>query len=51
MYVCGDVNMAADVADTTTLMLKKYLRINDEQAEEYMQKLKVSRFNLPVFYL
>ena len=42
VYVCGDVNMAADVCDTITTMLAKYLRVSEEDADEYVKKMRVS---------
>ena len=42
VYVCGDVNMAADVCDTITSMLAKYLRVSEEDGDEYVKKMRVS---------
>ena len=41
LYVCGDVRMAKDVAQTLKRMLAKTLNLNEQQAEEYFFQLKV----------
>lgn len=41
LYVCGDVRMAKDVAQTLKGMLAKKLNLNEQQAEEYFFQLKV----------
>ncbi|XP_013151690.1 nitric oxide synthase, inducible isoform X2 [Falco peregrinus] len=40
LYVCGDVHMARDVAQTLKGLLAKYLNLNEQQAEEYFFQLK-----------
>uniref|UniRef100_A0A8C4VBK9 Nitric oxide synthase n=1 Tax=Falco tinnunculus TaxID=100819 RepID=A0A8C4VBK9_FALTI len=40
LYVCGDVHMAKDVAQTLKGLLAKYLNLNEQQAEEYFFQLK-----------
>jgi len=42
LYVCGDVRMARDVAQTLKRMLVKKLNHTEQQAEEYFFQLKVS---------
>lgn len=41
LYVCGDVRMARDVAQTLKRMLVKNLDHTEKQAEEYFFQLKV----------
>lgn len=41
LYVCGDVRMAKDVAQTLKRVLAKNLNLNEQQAEEYVFQLKV----------
>uniref|UniRef100_A0A8C0FLR7 Nitric oxide synthase, inducible n=1 Tax=Bubo bubo TaxID=30461 RepID=A0A8C0FLR7_BUBBB len=41
LYVCGDVHMAKDVAQTLKGMLAKNLNLSEQQAEEYFFQLKV----------
>lgn len=41
LYVCGDVRMARDVAQTLREMFAKRLKLTEEQAEEYVSQLKV----------
>ncbi|XP_019348966.1 nitric oxide synthase, inducible [Alligator mississippiensis] len=40
LYVCGDVRMARDVAQTLREMFAKRLKLTEEQAEEYVSQLK-----------
>uniref|UniRef100_A0A8C0IH74 Nitric oxide synthase n=1 Tax=Bubo bubo TaxID=30461 RepID=A0A8C0IH74_BUBBB len=40
LYVCGDVHMAKDVAQTLKGMLAKNLNLSEQQAEEYFFQLK-----------
>uniref|UniRef100_A0A8C8EED6 Nitric oxide synthase n=1 Tax=Otus sunia TaxID=257818 RepID=A0A8C8EED6_9STRI len=40
LYVCGDVRMAKDVAQTLKGMLAKNLNLSEQQAEEYFFQLK-----------
>lgn len=40
LYVCGDVRMAKDVAQTLKGVLAKKLNLNEQQAEEYFFQLK-----------
>ncbi len=40
LYVCGDVRMARDVAQTLKRMLVKKLNHTEQQAEEYFFQLK-----------
>uniref|UniRef100_A0A8B9U8Y2 Nitric oxide synthase n=1 Tax=Anas zonorhyncha TaxID=75864 RepID=A0A8B9U8Y2_9AVES len=40
LYVCGDVRMARDVAQTLKGMLVKNLNLTEQQAEEYFFELK-----------
>lgn len=41
LYVCGDVRMARDVAQTLTAISAKYLSLTEEQAKEHFFQLKV----------
>lgn len=41
LYVCGDVRMARDVAQTLKGMFAKKLNLSEQQAEEYFFQLKV----------
>lgn len=41
LYVCGDVRMARDVAQTLKGILVKNLNLTEQQAEEYFFELKV----------
>ncbi|NXV83388.1 NOS2 protein, partial [Atlantisia rogersi] len=43
LYVCGDVRMAKDVAQTLKGMLAKHLHLSEQQAEEYFFQLKSQR--------
>ncbi|NXN99780.1 NOS2 protein, partial [Rhinopomastus cyanomelas] len=43
LYVCGDVRMAKDVAQTLKGMLAKHLNLSEQQAEEYFFQLKSQR--------
>uniref|UniRef100_A0A8C3XKM3 Nitric oxide synthase n=1 Tax=Chelydra serpentina TaxID=8475 RepID=A0A8C3XKM3_CHESE len=40
LYVCGDVRMARDVAQTLKEMFTKKLKLTEEQAEDYFFQLK-----------
>ncbi|XP_019401132.1 PREDICTED: nitric oxide synthase, inducible [Crocodylus porosus] len=40
LYVCGDVRMARDVAQTLKEMFAKRLQLTEDQAEEYISQLK-----------
>uniref|UniRef100_A0A8C8RTC3 Nitric oxide synthase n=1 Tax=Pelusios castaneus TaxID=367368 RepID=A0A8C8RTC3_9SAUR len=40
LYVCGDVRMARDVAQTLKKMFTKTLKLTEEQAEDYIFQLK-----------
>ncbi|XP_075760963.1 nitric oxide synthase, inducible [Pelodiscus sinensis] len=40
LYICGDVRMARDVAQTLKEMFAKKLKLTEEQAEDYMFQLK-----------
>ncbi|NWV28478.1 NOS2 protein, partial [Origma solitaria] len=40
VYVCGDVRMARDVAQTLRVLLARGLRLTPEQADEYFLQLK-----------
>lgn len=42
VYVCGDVRMARDVAAALRALLARALRLSSQQANEYLQRLKVA---------
>lgn len=41
LYVCGDVRMAREVAQTLKEVVTKQLGLTEEQAEDYCFQLKV----------
>ncbi|XP_043910586.1 nitric oxide synthase, inducible [Protopterus annectens] len=43
IYICGDVRMAKDVADTLKGIVAKKLGLNMEQADEYLMQLKIQK--------
>uniref|UniRef100_A0A803W9V9 Nitric oxide synthase n=1 Tax=Ficedula albicollis TaxID=59894 RepID=A0A803W9V9_FICAL len=42
VFVCGDVRMARDVARALRALLARGLRLSQQQAEQYLQQLKVA---------
>ena len=41
VYVCGDVTMASDVSKTLTNLLQEYAALSDQEAKDYINKLRV----------